>query len=90
MDGAIGAGGERGAQRRLHAGAAERDRDHLAATELFLHAQRLLDRELVVRVQDQRHARGSSDLPSAATFTRVSVSGTCLMHTTWSTADLAS
>jgi len=60
---------------------AERDRHDLALAALFLDAQRLLDRELVVGRDDPRDARGVDGLPSAAIFTWVAVSGTCLMVT---------
>ena len=49
-DGAVGAHGERGAQRLLRLGRADRDGDDLGRGALFLEADRFLDGDLVERV----------------------------------------
>src|SRR5262245_1772460 len=53
----VAAHGQRRAQRLLHPIRTERDGDHLALAALFLDAQRLLDRELVVGRHDPGDAR---------------------------------
>ena len=50
QDRAVGAHGERGAQRLLRLGRADRHRDDLGRDALFLEAHRFLDRDLVERV----------------------------------------
>jgi hypothetical protein len=67
MDRAIGAHRERGAQGRLNSGTAERNHDDLAGSLRLFQPQRLLERELVVGVENPGDARGSRVLPSAAT-----------------------
>ena len=58
VNGAIRAHGEAGAQGLLHPGGAERDRHDFALPTLFLDAQPLLDRELVVGRHDPGDAGG--------------------------------
>ena len=50
QDRAVGAHGQRGAQRLLRLGRADRHRDDLGRDALFLEAHRFLDRDLVERV----------------------------------------
>ena len=50
QDRAVGAHGERGAQRLLRLGRADRDRDDLGRDALLLEPDRFLDRDLVERV----------------------------------------
>jgi hypothetical protein len=58
MDRAVGAHGERGAQRFLAFGVAERDRHHLLGPACLPEADRLLGADLVERVHRHLDARG--------------------------------
>src|SRR5213593_1742516 len=62
MNRAIAAHRQRRAQGFLHAIGAERDRDDLTLTALFLDSQRFLDREFVVGRDDPRDPRGVDGL----------------------------
>jgi len=74
--------GERGADRLLGRGGAERDHDDLPGGRLFFSPERLFDGELVVRIEDELDARFVERFAVGGEFlTRVSESGTRLMHT---------
>jgi quercetin dioxygenase-like cupin family protein len=64
QDAAVGAHGQRGADRSLRLGRADRDHDDLGRLAGFLQAQRFLDRDLVEGVHRHLDVGGSTPVPS--------------------------
>jgi hypothetical protein len=67
QDGAVGAHGERGAQRVLSLGGTDRDDDHFLGLAGFLQAKRLFHRDLVEGFIDILTLASSTPVPSGLT-----------------------